>query len=74
MLGARIDTIQPQIRNLITYLLPLPDKLWLNEIIGADWTETIVKHDQKIFYKVLSFVVMDASEDFLHLTNMSCMK
>ncbi len=26
MLGARIDVIQPQIRNLITYLLPLPDK------------------------------------------------
>uniref|UniRef100_A0A672KZ15 Ankyrin repeat and SOCS box containing 13 n=1 Tax=Sinocyclocheilus grahami TaxID=75366 RepID=A0A672KZ15_SINGR len=26
MLGARIDLIQPQIRNLIAYLLPLPDK------------------------------------------------
>ncbi len=50
MLGARIDVIQPQIRNLVLYLLPLPDKkkkrqqLWLNEIKRADWTETIIKH------------------------------
>ncbi len=41
MLGARIDLIQPQIRNLIVYLLPLPDKK--ND---ADWTEPIVKHDR----------------------------
>ncbi len=40
MLGARIDVMQPQIRNLIVYLLPLPDKK--ND---ADWTESIVKHD-----------------------------
>ncbi len=65
MLGARIDLIQPQIRNLIVYLLPLPDKK--ND---ADWTEPIVKHDrvcstsyQKRFNKVLYFVVMGASED-----------
>ncbi len=29
---------------------------------------------QKKFNKVLSFVVMGASEDFLHITYMSCMK
>ncbi len=29
---------------------------------------------QKRFNKLLSFVVMGASDDFLHLTNMSCMK
>ncbi len=48
MLCARINVIQPQNRNLITYLLPLPDKkrrqLWLNEIKRVDWTETIVKN------------------------------
>ncbi len=48
MLGAKIDVIQPQIRNLIAYLLPLPDKkqwqLWLNEIKRADWTEKVVKN------------------------------
>ncbi len=48
MLGANIDVIQPQIRNLIAYLLPLPDKkqqqLCLNEIKRVDWTETIVKN------------------------------
>ncbi len=47
MLGARIDVIQPQIRNVIVYLLPLPDEkpmLWLNEIKQADWTETIIKN------------------------------
>ncbi len=47
MLGARIDVLQPQIRNVIVYLLPLPDEkpmLWLNVIKRADWTGTIVKH------------------------------
>ncbi len=48
MLVAGINMIQPQIRNLIAYLLPLPDKkrrpLWLNTIKRADWTETIVKN------------------------------
>ncbi len=47
MLSARIDVIQPQIRNVIVYLLPLPDEkpmLWLNVIKRADWTETIIKH------------------------------
>ncbi len=49
MLSARIDVIQLQIRNVIAYLLPLPDKkkrrqLWLNEIKRADWTETNVKN------------------------------
>ncbi len=49
MLGARINVIQPQIRNLIPYLLPLSDKKQqqlLNAIKWADWTETIVKHDR----------------------------
>ncbi len=53
-------------------------QLWLNEIKRVDWTETTVKHDaahtsnQKRFNKVLYFVVMGASEDFLYLTYMSC--
>jgi len=52
MLGARIDVIQPQMRNLILFLLPLSDKnrrqLWLNTIKRADWTETIIKHDRVV--------------------------
>ncbi len=55
MLGAGIDVIQPQIRNVIAYLLPLLDKKpttavvkqdktsKINEIKRADWTETIIK-------------------------------
>ncbi len=51
MVGARIDVIQPQIRNLIAYILPVPDKknwqqLWVNVIKRAEWKETIVKHDR----------------------------
>ncbi len=33
MLGARIDVIQPQIRNLIAYLLPLPDKKTTTDVV-----------------------------------------
>ncbi len=48
-------------------------QLWLNEIKREDWTETVVKQMlvfaahtsfQKRFNKVLSFVVMGASNDF----------
>ncbi len=52
-------------RNLIACLLPLPDKKTMtavDSIKRADWTSY-----QKSFNKVLSFVVMCASEDFLHL-------
>ncbi len=74
MLGARIDIIQPQIRNLIANLLPLQTKkqrqLWLNEIKRVDWTETIVKNACVCWNvsKKYFFFVMGASEDFLHLT------
>ncbi len=36
MLGARIDVIQPQIRNLIAYLLPLPDKKPTTAVVKCD--------------------------------------
>ncbi len=86
MLGARIDIIQPQIRNLIVYLLPLPDKKnlqqrWLNVIKRADRNNrkksiafAVHTSYQKSFNKVMCFVVMGASEDFLDLTTMLCMK
>ncbi len=87
MLGARIDVAEASTWNFM-YLLSLPDKkkkkqqLWLIAISRADWTETIVNmiafaaqtSYQKKLNKVLSFVVMGASEDFLHLMTMSCMK
>ncbi len=44
MLAARIDVIQPQIRNLIAYLLPLPDKKTTTAVVKRDKTETIVKN------------------------------
>ncbi len=88
MLYARIDIIQPLIRNLIAYLLPLPDKKktttavfkWdKNERTGQKRSSNMIAFAshasyQKRFNKVLSFVVMGASKDFLHLTAMSCMK
>ncbi len=85
MLGARIDVIQPQIRSLIAYLLPLPDKKTMTAVVRRDKTSGLDRNGrqkcsclqrtyQKRFNKVLYFVVTGASEDFLHLTNMSCMK
>ncbi len=45
MLGARIDVIQPQIRKVIAYLMPLPDKKQTTAVVKrAYWTETIVKN------------------------------
>ncbi len=38
MLGARMDIIQPQIRNLIAYLLPLPDKKTTTVVVKRDKT------------------------------------
>ncbi len=58
-------------------LLPLPEKkrltlqLWLNEIKRADWTYLRLQaaHTyQKRFNKVLSFVIMGASKDFLWIS------
>ncbi len=80
MLGARINIVQPQIRNLIAYLLPLPDKKKQNITaeIKRNKTSRLEGNDrhasyQKRFNKVLSFVVMGTSEGFLHLRTMSCM-
>ncbi len=69
MLGARINVIQPQIRNLIAYLMPLPDKKKNDDaVIKHNKTSRLNRNDfQKcsrlqrtllIRYKVLSFVVM----------------
>ncbi len=68
MLGARIDVIQPQIRNLIAYLLPLPDKKPTTAEVKRDKTSGLDRNDcqkclhlqrtQQRFNKVLSFIVM----------------
>ncbi len=81
MLDARIDVLQPQIRNLIAYLLPLPDKKPTTAVVKRDKTSGLDRNHrqkclrlqrttsyQKRFNKVLSFVVIGASEDFLHVT------
>ncbi len=48
MLGARIDVIQPQIRNLIAYLLPLPDKKQTTAVVKQDKTSRLDRnHGQK---------------------------
>ncbi len=48
MLGARIDVIQPQIRNLIAYLLPLPDKIPTTAVVKRDKTSGLDRnHRQK---------------------------
>ncbi len=48
MLGARIDVIQPQIRNLIAYLLPLPDKKQTTAVVKRDKTSRLDRnHRQK---------------------------
>ncbi len=80
MLGARIDVIQPQIRKVIAYLMSLPDnrqQLWLNERTGQKLSSKMLafaEHAyQKRFNKVLSFVVIGASEDFFHLIMSVCM-
>ncbi len=78
MLGARIDVIQPQNRNVIVYLLPLPDKKTMTAVVKRDKTSGLdtnnrqkclrLQHTlffyQKRFNKVLHFVVMGTSEDF----------
>ncbi len=79
MLGARIDVIQPQIRNLIAYLLPLPEKYKkLTTVVKRDKTSGLDRNDRQNacvcsahflserFNKVLSFVVMGVCKDFLH--------
>ncbi len=48
MLGARIDVIQPQIRYLIAYLLPLPDKKQTTAVVKRDKTSRLDRnHRQK---------------------------
>ncbi len=81
MLDARFDVVKTPFLNFKGYLLPLPDKKPLTTVVKQDKTSTgqkwsrISAHTyQKRFNKVLSFVVMGTSEDFLHLTNMSYMK
>ncbi len=81
MLVVRIDVIKPQIRNLIANLLPLPDEKPTTAVVKRDKMSGLDRNDRQkcslrtlLIRKVLSFVVMGASEDFLHLTTMSCMK
>ncbi len=47
MLGARIDVIQPQIRNLIAYLLPLPDKKPTTAVVKRDKTSGLDRNDRQ---------------------------
>ncbi len=48
MLDARIDVIQPQIRNLIAYLLSLPDKKTTTAVVKRDKTSGLDRnHHQK---------------------------
>ncbi len=47
MLGARINIIQPQIRNLIAYLLPLPDKKLTTAVIKRDKTSGLDRNDRQ---------------------------
>ncbi len=78
MLGARIYVVEASIWNLITYLLPVPDKKPTTAVVKHDrtmWTGqkqsskmlAFAAHTsyQKRFNKVLSFVVMGVSKDFL---------
>ncbi len=45
MLGARIDVIQPQIRNVIAYLLPLLDKKPTTAVVKQDKTSGLDRND-----------------------------
>ncbi len=82
MLDARFDVVKAPIWNFKGYLLPLPDKKPLTTVVKQDKTSALDRNDlgfaahtyQKRLNKVLSFVVLGTSEDFLHLTNMSYMK
>ncbi len=47
MMGARIDVIQPQIRNLIAYLLPLPDKKPTTAVVKRDKTSELDRNDHQ---------------------------
>ncbi len=83
MLGARINVIQPQIRNLIAYLMPLPDKKNDDAVIKHNKTSRLNRNDfQKcsrlqrtllIRYYCLLLLCLN-SEDFMHLTMVLCMK
>ncbi len=52
MLGARIDVIQTQIRNLITYLLPLPDKKLMTAVVKSNKTSGLDRNDHQIFSRL----------------------
>ncbi len=45
MLGARIDELQLQIRNLIAYLLPLPDKKLTTAVVKLHKTSGLDRND-----------------------------
>ncbi len=72
------------IRNLITYLLPLPNKN--NDSGKRDKTSGLDRNDHQTCSRLLCMflirkgsikyflLLLWASEDFLHLMNMSCMK
>ncbi len=46
MLGARVYVIQPQIRNLIAYLLPLPDQKLTQAVVKRDKTSGLDRNDR----------------------------
>ncbi len=52
MLGARIDVIQPQIRNLIVYLLPLPDKKMTTTVVKRDKTSVLDWNDHQTWSRL----------------------
>ncbi len=47
MSGARINVIQPQIRNLISFLLPLPDKKPTTAVVKRDKTSGLDRNDHQ---------------------------
>ncbi len=62
MLGARINVIQPQIRNLIAYLLPLPDKKPTTTVLKRDKTSGLDRNDrQKCSYLQRTLLIRKGS-------------
>ncbi len=52
MLCARIEVIQPQIRNLIVYLLPLPDKILTTAVVKQDKTSRLDRNDRQTWSRL----------------------
>ncbi len=52
MLGARIDIIQPQIRNLMVYLLPLQDKKTMTAVVKHDKTSGLDRNESQTWSRL----------------------